>query len=234
MAYLIEIEGKCDGNGKATQVKEVTRLLKERGYRVVNLTSPNYSLDSGKTVKRFLSGDFVDPLTFSPLASSLLYTVNRFEDFNTNWKYLYGQNDLVIILDRWTTSNLIYQTAKEDDLMKRVLLLEEIEEIEFKEFNLPKPNLTIVLDKGLDECIKSLQQRDDLDAHESSREFLERVYQNASWVAEYKKFFVFDMRDESNQVRPIEKNAEILASKIMLHLAVEGIKPIMHWEGAFS
>ena len=225
MAYLVEIEGKCDGNGKATQVKEVSRLLRERGYKVVNLTSPNYNLDSGKILKKFLHGDFVDPVTFNPLASSLLYTLNRFEDFNTNWKNLYEQDDLVIILDRWTTSNLIYQIAKEDDLVQKVLLLQEIEEIEFKEFNLPKPNLTIVLDKGLDECIKSLQQRDDLDAHESSREFLERVYQNAGWVAEYKKFFVFDMKDESNQVRSIEKNAEILASKISLHLAVEGIKP---------
>lgn len=225
MAYLVEIEGKCDGNGKATQVKEITKMLQSRGYNVVNLTSPNYNLDSGKVLRKFLHGDFVNPLTFNPLASSVLYTVNRFEDYNSNWKHLYEQDDLVIILDRWTTSNLIYQTAKEEDVAEKIKLLQEIEEIEFKKFNLPRPNLTIILDKGLNECIKSLQQRASLDAHESSIEFMEKVYHNASWVADYKKFFVFDMRDEANQVRSIERNAGMLTCKIILHLSVAGIKP---------
>ena len=47
-------------------------MLQSRGYNVVNLTSPNYNLDSGKVLRKFLHGDFVNPLTFNPLASSVL------------------------------------------------------------------------------------------------------------------------------------------------------------------
>ena len=78
---LIIIEAG-DGSGKATQAARLSERLAAEGYRVRQVSYPNYQSNSSALVKMYLSGEFGSrPEDVNPYAASAFYTVDRYASY---------------------------------------------------------------------------------------------------------------------------------------------------------
>lgn len=145
---LFIIEGG-DGSGKATQTRLLTEHLQRDGYDVKSVSYPDYDSDSSALVKMYLRGDFgSDADTVNPYAASAFFAVDRFASYQMKWKAFYEQGGIVIA-DRYTTSNMLYQMIKIDDPAQRRAYLAWLEDFEFRKMGLPAPDKVFLLDVPL-------------------------------------------------------------------------------------
>ena len=145
---LFIIEGG-DGSGKATQTRLLTEHLQRDGYDVKSVSYPDYDSDSSALVKMYLRGDFgSDAGAVNPYAASAFFAVDRFASYQMKWKAFYEQGGIVIA-DRYTTSNMLYQMIKIDDPAQRRAYLAWLEDFEFRKMGLPAPDKVFLLDVPL-------------------------------------------------------------------------------------
>src|SRR3990167_11362493 len=154
---LIVITGP-DGCGKATQTKFLVEKLKQRNYTMETIDFPQYENNFfGKMVGRYLSGEFGKSSEVSPYLASILYAGDRFEEKETIEKWL--NEGLVVIADRYASSNQIHQGGKISDSAKRKEFLAWLEELEYKVFKIPRPDIIIYLDMPIAVSQKLLKNK---------------------------------------------------------------------------
>lgn len=112
---LIVVEGACDGIGKTTQYEILYKHLLSDGEKIVSHHFPSYGTYHGIPVEKYLSGDFGSPSELSAYFINSLYAVDRGITWYTELRQLYD-DETTILLDRYTTSSLIYQSALIDDI----------------------------------------------------------------------------------------------------------------------
>lgn len=179
MAKLIAIEG-IDGAGKGTQAGRLVTSLRDFGLRVDALQFPRYGATTfGSAIGDFLNGRFGALNEVHPQLAAVLYAGDRFESRPLLLSML-DQND-VVVLDRFVASNLAHQAAKLDG-PERMALIEWIEKVEFDIFQLPRPDLTVLIDMSSQmsrELVSRKSARDyttrEADLQESDLPYLERV-----------------------------------------------------------
>lgn len=154
---IIVIEG-ADGAGKGTQVLLLAESMRELGYDVKVVGYPVYELDSASTINKFLNKEYGENLDdLNPYQVSSFYANNRFDDFLSNWKKNYEDGD-VIIIDRYTGSNIIHQAPRLKG-KERQELVDWIIDFEQVKGGLPKPDLVFYLDVPPTEQAKILKER---------------------------------------------------------------------------
>jgi dTMP kinase len=141
---LFVIEG-LDGAGKSTQIKFLKDFFTRKGYNCEYLHFPRTEAPYfGELIARFLRGEFGSIQDVDPYLVAMLYAGDR-KDASamiTSWL----ENGNVVILDRYTYSNIAYQCAKLPDAKRQKELLQWILELEFDHFAIPKPDLNVFLD----------------------------------------------------------------------------------------
>lgn len=192
MGILIAIDG-VDASGKQTQTELLALRLKNEGIYIRQVSFPAYDNPSSTLVKMYLNGEFGShPSDVNAYATSVLFASDRFATFRTDWGKDYN-NDKIILADRYVSSNLIHQASKIDDLIEKDRFLVWLDDLEYNIFSLPRPDITIFLDMPpeygarlmADRLNKSTGEKQK-DIHESDRDYLEKSYENAIYVA--KKF----------------------------------------------
>ncbi len=186
MGKLIVIEG-LDGGGKSTQTELLRKAFSDIGENFRHVKFPDYNSKSSSLVKMYLAGDFGgSPNAVNAYAASSFYAVDRFASYEMNWKEYY-ENGGLVIADRYTTSNLIYQLGKlpADEWDNYVAW---IEDFEYEKLMLPKPNMVIFLDMPIDVSQRLLSKRyngdeSKKDIHEADIAFLESSYKSAVYCA---------------------------------------------------
>ena len=179
MAVLIAIEG-IDGSGKGTQTARLVTALEAQGLRAASLQFPRYSATTfGRAIGDFLNGRFGALNEVHPQLAAALYAGDRFES-KSLLKQLLADND-VVVLDRYVGSNLAHQAAKLDGAA-RTELQAWIEAIEYDVYQLPRPDLTILIDTSSimsRELVSRKTTRDytsaEADLQECDLPYLERV-----------------------------------------------------------
>lgn len=178
---LIIIEGG-DGSGKATQAKLLAERLIHRGKPVKTISFPDYDSDSSALVKMYLHGDFgTDADAVNPYAASAFYAVDRFASYQMKWKGFLNRGGIVIA-DRYTTSNMLYQMIKIDDKKQREAYLDWLCDFEFCKMGLPRPDMVILLDVPLLVTERLMAGRSGKtggetgDIHEKNEGFLEKCH----------------------------------------------------------
>ena len=145
---LIIIEGG-DGSGKATQTAMLVERLAAEGRPVRSVSFPDYDSDSSALVKMYLRGDFGgDADGVNPYAASAFYAVDRFASYQTQWKS-FLQDGGIVVADRYTTSNMLYQMIKIDDAAAQEAYLDWLWDFEFGKLGLPEPDMVVLLDVPL-------------------------------------------------------------------------------------
>ena len=143
MGLLLAIEG-IDGTGKGTQAARLAETAAERGRRVASFSFPLYGDNPfSRAVADYLNGEFGAADEVHPELAALLYAGDRFHARPRIVSAL-AENDLVVC-DRYVASNQAHQGGKLTGEARR-RLLDWLEEVEYGEFALPRPQLVILLD----------------------------------------------------------------------------------------
>lgn len=155
---LIVIEAG-DGSGKKTQTEKLYNRLVNEGYNVRKVEFPNYESPSSSLVKMYLNGDFgSDPNNVNAYVASTFYTVDRFASYRQQWKTFY-ENGGIVLADRYTTSNMIHQSAKIKQPEERKAFLDWLCDYEFGIFALPAPDCVVFLDMPPEYSRQLMQDR---------------------------------------------------------------------------
>ena len=206
MGKLIVVEGACDGIGKSTQYTLLKERLIKDGNTVVSHHFPSYGEYQGVPVEKYLKGEFGNIEDLSPYFINNLYAVDRAITWHSYLKKEY-QNS-IILLDRYTTSSLIYQSALIDDIEKRKEFIDYVISFEYEKLGIKEPDLVIFLEAPYD-LVKKLRNERKVndgiqnDIHEKNDEFMRKVYENALFVADYLKFSKIKCND-GDHMRSIE------------------------------
>ena len=177
-AKIIVIEG-TDGSGKETQSNKLFDYYVNKGYKVKRYSFPVYSSPTGKIVGGpYLGKKEIEETYFpetsagvDPLVSSLYYAADRRYNFLAEIEDELYNNDIVI-LDRYTTSNMGHQVGKAKTKEDKMKILKFIETLEFDLCELPRPDIVIFLHMPFEASRDLRKGREYGDGNENSESHL--------------------------------------------------------------
>lgn len=178
---LIAIEG-IDGSGKGTQAKRLHQRMLDAGRTSELISFPRYSeTHFGRTIGRFLNGEFGALDQVDPHLAATLYAADRFESIEMLASLLETKD--VVVADRYVASNVAHQGAKKTG-DERTRLQEWILTIEHEVFRLPRVQMVVHLDLPAETAqmlIARKSKRDytdqAADLQEADRDYLDSVRQ---------------------------------------------------------
>jgi dTMP kinase len=143
VGLFLAFEG-IDGSGKGTQAGRLAASAAERGHSVASFSFPLYDANPfSRAIGQYLNGELGSLDEVHPALSALLYACDRFHA-RPGLERAIEQSDLVVC-DRYVASNLAHQGSQLTG-EERERFLEWLDEVEYGEFRLPKPDLVVLLD----------------------------------------------------------------------------------------
>lgn len=146
MGKIIVIEG-IEGSGKETQSKLLVESLNKLGVKTIEFSFPMYETPTGKIFKDcILNNNISFPEGYDRLDPELvcLYTAaDRKYNIKKIEKYL--KEDYIVVINRYTSSNMAIQGSKYSDSEDRFYMYQWIDKLEYWLLKLPKPDYTILL-----------------------------------------------------------------------------------------
>ena len=212
---VIVVEG-TDCSGKETQTRLLEQRLKDSGKKCVRFSFPMYDTPTGKII----GGDYLGKpeigdslfkegaINVDPYVVCLYYAADR--KYNMPKIKEYIDNDYYVILDRYTTSNLAHQGSKIKDKDERFDMYQWIDKLEYWLLRFPKPDKTIFLHVPYEYSLELRKNRENIDEHEKSPEYLK---DSEEAYIELSELYNWDRVEciKDNELRTIEDiNDEIL------------------------
>ena len=211
---IIVIDG-IDGSGKTTQVDLLEKRLKKEKQKVFRLKFPVYEKNFfGRNIKKFLSEKEYGFLDSHPKLATIPYAADRFESKDLLNKYL--DKGYLIILDRYVSSNQIHQGGKIRDEKERAEFLKWLDEMEYKVFKIPQPNLVLYLCLELATSQKLVEGRKEANTLEDyNMEYQKNSRESALWLSKnYKNIKVVDCDDDKGGIKTREEISDLVWDKI--------------------
>ncbi len=160
---LIAVEG-LDGAGKSTQVALLAAALS--ATEVVSF--PRYDTFFGRHIRELLDATGgVSAQTIDPRSMALWYALDRAQWARDRKPAVDG----VVLLNRYTLSNAVYQSARAGD----PAMFDWVLRLEYEELALPRPDVTVVLDVGPEVSRLRVSYRGEHDVYERAADLLARV-----------------------------------------------------------
>lgn len=191
---LIVIEG-TDCSGKETQTKLLIKHLESEGKKVISFSFPMYDTPTGKIIGGpFLGKEYICDGWFPEGApavngkvASLYYAADRFYNINKINEYL--EQDYVVILDRYTYSNMAHQGGKLQNKEDRIETYRFIEKLEFELLGLPRADAVIFLFMPVEKAREIRAKREEsLDQNERDENHLKLAQQAYIEISELYNF----------------------------------------------
>jgi dTMP kinase len=220
---LFVVEG-IDGAGKSTQIRLLREYFSRRGYSCEYLHFPRTEEPFfGELIARFLRGEFGSLNDVDPWLVAMLYAGDRKDASDIINGWLKSGN--MVLLDRYTYSNLAYQCAKLPDPEKQEELMNWILDLEFRHFGIPLPDLNIFLDVPFsfteNKLLSSRTGKDRnylngiRDIHEGSLVFQKKVRDMYLRVAESDaRLCIVNCSDDDGHMLPQEKIFDSIIKKL--------------------
>ena len=177
---LVVIEG-TDGSGKTTQLRLLKSYLLKNNTPVEAISFPRYKKSfHGRTVAKYLRGEFGTTDSVNPYLVSLAYAMDR---ATVKWKMnKWLREGKIILADRYATSNMAHQGAKLPEKERDKFLRWDFE-LEYKVNKIPKEDIVVYLHVSAVEAKARTKKRGKQDIHEKNFEFLtksEKMYEKLS------------------------------------------------------
>ncbi|MGI5216549.1 dTMP kinase [Nocardia sp. CA-290969] len=217
MGVLVSVEG-LDGAGKRTLIAELVAALEQRGLRADTLAFPRY----GRSVHADLAAEALrgahGDLAASVNAMAVLFALDRAGAADELAKMLAG-ND-VVVLDRYVASNAAYNAARLGQSADGEIV-RWVGELEFGRFELPVPQVQVLLDVPVEVAAERARRRGELDAtreldaYERDGGLQERtaaVYRDLARRDWYGTWWVFRPGEQGSGPRTGEMN--VLAARL--------------------
>lgn len=192
---LIVIDG-TDGSGKATQVELLAKRLKKEGYKVKVADFPEYYDNFfGKFIGHCLTEQYYNFINTHPKIASVLYAADRHESKEKMEKWLNA--GYIILSNRYVSANQIHQGGKIKDSRKRAKFIEWLDEMEYKVFKIPRPNMVFYLNLPMSIILRLIDERNKntkrgyaskkKDILEGNIDYLKNSRNSALWLAKREK-----------------------------------------------
>jgi len=139
---FIVIDG-TDGSGKATQTRLLAEKLIQAGFQVEIADFPQYNIKSAGLVEEYLSGKYGSPEQVGPYRASIFYACDRYDASFKIKQWL--RQGKVVISNRYVTANMGHQGGKIKNPLERKHFFDWLYQLEYEIFNIPKPDLTVIL-----------------------------------------------------------------------------------------
>lgn len=139
---FIVIDG-TDGSGKTTQFNLLVEKLKAEGFVVEIADFPQYNTKSAGLVEEYLSGKYGGADDVTPYQSSIFYAVDRFDASFKIRQWL--REGKIVVANRYVSASMGHQGGKIDNHLERKVFFNWLYELEYKLFNIPKPDLSLIL-----------------------------------------------------------------------------------------
>ncbi len=145
---IVVIEG-CESTGKETQSKLLVKALQEKGLKAIEFSFPNYESPTGKIFKDCVLGKGSQTyfqegyLQIDPKVVCLYTAADR--KYNSRAILEYKEKGYIVVLNRYTSSNMAYQGSKIENADERFYMYQWIDKLEYWLLQLPKPDQTFFL-----------------------------------------------------------------------------------------
>jgi dTMP kinase len=139
---FIVIDG-TDGSGKTTQLNLLKAKLEEEGYAVAVADFPQYNTKSAGLVEEYLSGKYGQADDVDPYKASIFYAVDRYDASQKIKQWL--NEGKIVLANRYTSASLGHQGCKIDNPLERKVFFNWLYDLEYKIFEIPRPDLTLIL-----------------------------------------------------------------------------------------
>jgi dTMP kinase len=139
---MITFEG-MDGTGKSTQAKLLAKKLRVNGYRVKIIDFPQHGEASSYFVDKLLRGEYGNVKKFNPYRASIFFACDRYDASFRLKKWL--DQGFILISDRYVGSNIGFQGGKILNRIKRKKFIKWLFDLEYNIFQIPKPDITFLL-----------------------------------------------------------------------------------------
>ena len=223
MGKIFVIDG-TDGSGKQTQFEALKEHLEKENIEYKSFAFPNYDSPSSSLVKMYLAGEFgKNAKDVSPYIASTFYAADRYATYKKEIEEYYNNGGL-ILLDRYTTSNMVHQSGKISDPVERRKFLDWLWDFEFNLYKLPIPNEVFFLNMPPKYALQLMEGRENKithdqqkDIHESDVNHIIDAYNAAYELADrYGWFKINCIKDE--KIRSIEDIHEEIYNEILKNI----------------
>lgn len=150
-----------DGSGKATQTQILAERLRRAGLDVAIADFPQYNTKSAGLVEEYLSGKYGGPDEVGPYRASIFYAADRYDASFTIRGWL--EQGKIVISNRYVTANMGHQGGKIDNPLERKHFFDWLYQLEYEIFNIPQPDLNIILHVPAEISQSLARQRQKLD-----------------------------------------------------------------------
>ena len=223
MGKIFVIDG-TDGSGKQTQFEALKEHLEKEKIEYKAFAFPNYDSPSSSLVKMYLAGEFgKNAKEVSPYIASTFYAADRYATYKKEIEEYYNNGGL-ILLDRYTTSNMVHQSGKISDPIERKKFLDWLWDFEFNLYKLPVPNEVFFLNMPPKFAVQLMEGRENKITHEQQKDIHERdvnhiidAYNAACELADrYGWFKINCIKDE--EIRNIEDIHEEIYREVLKNI----------------
>lgn len=180
---FIVIDG-TDGSGKTTQLELLKNRLEAEGHAVAVADFPQYNTKSAGLVEEYLSGKYGTADEVNSYKASIFYAVDRYDASFKIRKWL--EEGKIVLANRYTSANMGHQGCKIDNPLERKVFFNWLYDLEYKIFEIPRPDLSIILhvESEIAQKLAKARAREDWagkkkDIHEDNLDHLkkaERIY----------------------------------------------------------
>lgn len=178
---FIVIDG-TDGSGKTTQLNLLKNKLEAEGHLVEVADFPQYNTKSAGLVEEYLSGKYGTADEVTAYQASILYAVDRFDASFKIRQWL--KEGKIVLANRYLSANLGHQGCKINNPLERKIFFNWVHDLEYKIFNIPKPDLSIILhvESAISQSLAQKRKREDwvgktTDIHEENLDHLKKAEQ---------------------------------------------------------
>jgi len=150
------IEG-TDGSGKSVQTELLRNHLVTDGRAVEVISFPRYGEKSAIMVEEYLAGNLGSLTEVTARQASIFYAVDRFAAKKQILGWL--AEEKIVISNRYVGSNMGHQGGKMPDPEERKKFFEWNYDLEYNIFQIPKPDVNIILHVRAETTEKLINQR---------------------------------------------------------------------------
>jgi dTMP kinase len=191
---FITFEG-IEGSGKSTQLSMLNKWLTNHDYDVVATREPG-GTRIGEKIRELLRSGSKDDV-FSPRTELMLFEASRAQHMEEIVLPALN-NGKIVLCDRFFDSTTVYQGVARAIDTDIVHILNDFSSFE------KKPDLTIILDIGVDESMNRLIERETSRdrIEQEDRKFFENVRNGYLSLAQNnERFFVIDGTGDANNIQ---------------------------------
>ena len=190
------------------------------GFDVEIADFPQYNTKSTGLIEEYLNGKYGSAEEVGPYRASIFYACDRYDASFKIKKWL--RQGKIVISNRYVTANMGHQGGKIENLLEKEKYFDWLYQLEYKIFDIPQPDLNIILHVSakISQLLAQQRQKQDWinktnDIHQNNLDHLKKAEQTYLQIARNFPNFALIECVENNQLLSREQISDLIWQKIV-------------------